>query len=81
MASFRGRGARPRLPFARQGGEGGRLQQRADSWRRLPLRRRGIEGAQSLCQARPPSPVDPSDVSIYLGATAGMRILDPAFEA
>ncbi|KAL7537234.1 hypothetical protein ACHAWF_005699 [Thalassiosira exigua] len=45
---------------------------------------RGVAGLRELIASAKralPRRVDPSDVPIYLGATAGMRILDPAFEA
>ncbi|KAL7531493.1 hypothetical protein ACHAXR_007598 [Thalassiosira sp. AJA248-18] len=35
----------------------------------------------ALAETALPPDVDPGDVPIYLGATAGMRIIDPAFEA
>mmetsp|Transcript_16444 Transcript_16444/g.35542 ORF Transcript_16444/g.35542 Transcript_16444/m.35542 type:complete len:465 (+) Transcript_16444:145-1539(+) len=40
-----------------------------------------LEELVSLAKAALPSDVDPNEVPIYLGATAGMRITDSAFEA
>ncbi|KAL7527483.1 hypothetical protein ACHAWF_002196, partial [Thalassiosira exigua] len=78
-ASSRGRGARPRLPFARQGGEGGRLQRRADFNGGCGVA--GLRELKGLAKCTVPRHVNPSGAPIYAGATAGMRILDPAFEA